>query len=197
MGGEPPFVLVVAGPNGSGKTTLTEQLRADGVDLGRYINPDEIAKELHGEYDDRVGRAQAIAASQRDECLASGLSFTFETVMSHPSKIEVMRKAKSLGFRTALYFVATESPDLNVARVNQRVALGGHDVPEHLIRARYARTLALLPEALQQSDLAVLFDNSYGEPITLRPFFRKSGQRVTVEPPMPRWARRVLERWLP
>jgi predicted ABC-type ATPase len=57
-----PFVLMIAGPNGSGKTTLTEQLRRDGSDLGRYINPDEIAATLAGDYDIRVGRAQALAA---------------------------------------------------------------------------------------------------------------------------------------
>jgi predicted ABC-type ATPase len=142
---------MIAGPNGSGKTTLTNQLRADGVDLGHYVNPDEIAKTLEGAYGARVRGAQQIAADERQACLEAGRSFSFETVMSHPSKIEVLREAKARGFRTALYFVATESPSLNVARVAQRVLLGGHDVPEDRIRQRYVRTLDLLPQALEQA----------------------------------------------
>ncbi len=92
---EPPFLLVVAGPNGSGKTTLTTQLRTDGVDFGRYINPDDIAATLDGSYEDRVRRAQALADAQRAECIERGESFSFETVMSHPSKIEVIRAANA------------------------------------------------------------------------------------------------------
>jgi predicted ABC-type ATPase len=91
---EQPFLLVVGGPNGSGKTTLTSQLRADGVDFGRYINPDDIATTLTGEYGDRVRQAQALADAQRAACIDAGESFSFETVMSHPSKIEVMRLAR-------------------------------------------------------------------------------------------------------
>jgi predicted ABC-type ATPase len=194
---EVPFLLVVAGPNGSGKTTLTNQLRADGVEFGRYINPDEIAKSLSGAYADRVRRAQSAADAQRAACLDAGESFSFETVMSHPSKIEVMRQANARGYRVAFYFVATESADLNVARVKQRVALGGHDVPEHRIRERYVRTLALLPEALEQADLAVLFDNSQGRPPTLRPFFQRLDGRLIVEPPVPAWAQPALRNWIP
>jgi predicted ABC-type ATPase len=172
-------------------------MRAEGVDFGRYINPDDIAVTLEGSYGERVRRAQAQADALRAACLESGESFAFETVMSHPSKIEVLKAAKSRGFRIALYFVATDSVDLNVARVKQRVALGGHDVPEDRIRARYARTLALLPEALEQADLAVLFDNTYGEPPAPRPFFRKVGTKITLEPPIPDWSRAALKAWIP
>ena len=114
---------MIAGPNGSGKTTLTNQLRRAGIDLGRYINPDEIAATLEGDYGGRVRQAQAMADAQRAACLLGRESFSFETVMSHPSKVDVLRDARGRGFRTLLYFVATESAALNVARVKQRVAL--------------------------------------------------------------------------
>lgn len=180
---------MIAGPNGSGKTTLTRQLRQSGVDFGDYINPDEIADTLEGSYDDRVRRAQAIADRRRAEALEARTSFSFETVMSHPSKLDVLRTARLRGFRTVLYFVATESAELNVGRVRQRVALGGHDVPEDRIRARYVRTLKMLPQALRLADLAVLFDNSYG---AIRPFYRRDGDASAVEPPIPNWARPAL-----
>jgi predicted ABC-type ATPase len=187
---------MIAGPNGSGKSTLTNQLRRAGTDLGRYINPDEIAATLQGDYGERVARAQGMADAQRAACLLARESFSFETVMSHPSKVEVLRDARGRGFRTLLYFIATESPALNVARVRQRVALGGHDVPEDRIRARYARTLALLPDAIEAADDAVLFDNSYGAP-TIRPFFRRRDGAVTVDPPTPNWAQAAIKPYLP
>ena len=198
MPADPPFVLVVAGPNGSGKTTLTNQLRADGVDLGRYINPDDIARTLTGDYADRVRRAQAEADAIRAACIEAGESFSFETFMSHPSKVELMRQARLRGFRVALYFVATESVELNIARVKQRVLLGGHDVPEDRIRARYARTLALLPDAMAEAHRVVLFDNSYGEAAVLRPFYEGFGAHGAIMiPPIPDWAEIALRPWRP
>ena len=191
-----PFVLMVAGPNGSGKTTLTNQLRLSDVDFGRYINPDDIAKSLKGDYESRVREAQRIADQQRADCINEGMSFSFETVMSHPSKVDLLKVAKTRGFRVALYFVATESPDLNVRRVRQRVALGGHDVPEERIRERYDRTLQLLPDAMACADQVVLFDNSYGRPAIIRPFFRTMGLDFwREEDPIPDWARPALQTW--
>ena len=85
---------MIAGPNGSGKTTLTRELLSRRVDLGVYINPDDIAVEMQGSYPERTRAAQAEAARQRSACLASGRSFSFETVMSHPSKVAVLAQAR-------------------------------------------------------------------------------------------------------
>lgn len=156
-----PVLLMIAGPNGSGKSTLTRQLRADGVDLGTYINPDEIATKLLGTDSDKALDAQRIAEEKRQECLAQRVSFSFETVMSHPSKIALLQQARDLGYYAVMFFVSTETPELNVARVRQRVALGGHPVPEDRIVSRYHRTLKLLPNAVVACDRAVLFDNTY------------------------------------
>ncbi|HEX3674131.1 MAG TPA: AAA family ATPase [Rhizomicrobium sp.] len=73
-----PVLLMIAGPNGSGKTTLSRQLLADGVDLGVYINPDDIAATLHGTYADRVAEAQRKADEIRQACLNIHVSFSFE-----------------------------------------------------------------------------------------------------------------------
>jgi predicted ABC-type ATPase len=155
-----PLLNVVAGPNGSGKTTLIHKFQSMDIELGTYINPDDIAANLSGLYEERVRKAQIIADQQRAECMFRKQSFTFETVMSHPSKIDVMRHAKEVGFFVQLFFIATNNPDINVARVKKRVSMGGHDVPEHLIRQRYERTLNLLPQAIEASHMAYLFDNS-------------------------------------
>lgn len=155
-----PRLVIIAGPNGSGKTTLTRQLLADGFDFGNYVNPDDIAAGLDGDYDERVRRAQKIADELRERFIAEGRDFAFETVMSHESKLEVMRHAREAGFHLTLLFVATENPRINVERVEARVRMGGHSVPHDRIIARYARTMSSLIDATLIVDRTVLFDNS-------------------------------------
>lgn len=92
-----PTLCVVAGPNGSGKTTTTTQLlenewTADSL----YINPDNIAQEIFGDWNspEAVLKAAEEATRQRYECLEQGRNFVFETVFSSPEKLEFLRKAK-------------------------------------------------------------------------------------------------------
>jgi predicted ABC-type ATPase len=96
----------------------------------------------------------------RQMLLEQKASFTFETVMSHRSKVELLAQAQTLGYRTYLYFVATDDPAINISRVRNRVKLGGHAVPEDKIAERYHRSLALLLEAIHDTNRAYVFDNS-------------------------------------
>src|SRR5947207_7390819 len=148
---------MVAGPNGAGKTTLTKSLREQGIDFGEYINPDDIALELEGSYEERVAEAQRVADYRRDECIAAKRSFSFETVMSHPSKVEILHRARAAGFFTQLFFVGIDDPRTNVERVALRVAQGGHDVPEDRIVARWHRTMGLLARAADAADRSFVF----------------------------------------
>lgn len=104
--------------------------------------------------------ASVIADFIRQRLLEAKQSFTFESVMSHPSKIEFMRLAQTQGYRTYLYFVSTENPRINIERVAIRVRAGGHPVRDDLVRSRYERSLDLLPEAIAASHRAYVFDNS-------------------------------------
>ena len=104
--------------------------------------------------------ASVLADWTRRQLVSQGRSFTFETVMSSPDKIEFMRHAQKLGFRTYLYFVATEDAEINIDRVANRVSEGGHNVPTDKIIARYHRSLKLLADAIRASDRAYVFDNS-------------------------------------
>lgn len=96
----------------------------------------------------------------RHRLLAAQISFTFETVMSSPDKVAFLQKAQASGYRTYLYFVATEDPEINVSRVDYRVRTGGHPVAEDKIRSRYVRSLELLSQAVSYADRAYVFDNS-------------------------------------
>jgi predicted ABC-type ATPase len=163
-----PFLIVVAGPNGSGKTTITNALRRNSFDLGEYINPDDITQELLSLKENPTKKdihtanqeAQGISEERRRAALAEGRSLSFETVMSHPNKLDFIREAKDKGYEVKLYFVGTDDPAINVDRVAQRVKEGGHDVPVDKIVSRYDRVMALLPEAVKSSDQARIYDNS-------------------------------------
>ena len=104
--------------------------------------------------------AATIADFLRHQLLIAGVSFTFESVMSHHSKLDFLRLAASKSYRTYLYYIATETPAVNVARVSNRVSKGGHGVSTEKIVSRYAKSLGLLVEAMQVVDRAYLFDNS-------------------------------------
>lgn len=88
------------------------------------------------------------------------MSFTFETVMSHPSKTAILAKAASLGYKTYLYFVTTSKPDVNLERIKSRIKKGGHNVSKQKTIERFYRSIGLLPEAIKKCDRAFVFDNS-------------------------------------
>lgn len=96
----------------------------------------------------------------RRQMVHERISFTFETVMSASDKVEFLGEARAQGYRTYLYFIATDNPAINVDRVEKRVALGGHPVPKDKIIARYYRALDNLAAAVAASDRAYLWDNS-------------------------------------
>lgn len=96
----------------------------------------------------------------RNKLLETSTSFTFETVMSSPDKVEFLQKAQQRGFRTYLYYITTEDPIINISRVKNRVEMGGHSVPENKIIERHQRSLDLLFDAVQYSNRAYIFDNS-------------------------------------
>lgn len=106
--------------------------------------------------------ASVFADFLRRKLLEAGRSFSFETVMSSRDKVELLQEAQQRGFRTYLYFVATEDPAINIERVKLRVAQGGHDVPAAKIVERYHRTLGLLAEAIRYSNRGYVFDASGG-----------------------------------
>ena len=107
--------------------------------------------------------ASVAADFLRQKLLAQRTSFTFETVMSAPDKVTLLEKAQQLGYRTYLYYIATDDPEINISRVRSRVKQGGHDVPEDKIVSRYARSLDLLMAAIRYSNRAYIFDNSTHE----------------------------------
>jgi len=159
-----PRLRLIAGPNGSGKTTLTNELRNKyDVPLGQYVNPDEIELTLHEHFPDPVNRsklAQKIATGQREMWLEKKISHSYESVMSHPSHLEYIKKANEIGFKSYLYYVCITDPEINIDRVDERVQQGGHPVPAEKILSRYERSLTQLFDMAKQCHRVYFFDNT-------------------------------------
>ena len=154
-----PVLWVLAGPNGAGKTTLYDKVLSVHVGV-EFVNADLIAHEMWpGDEVARSYDAAQIAAARRQQLLTDRRSFIAETVFSHESKLQLMRDAADRGFIVMLHVVLIPQ-DLAVARVANRVEVGGHDVPEDKVRSRYQRLWGHVREAIKIADEAVLYDNT-------------------------------------
>lgn len=185
-----PLMIALAGPNGAGKTSYYyNELHLDLPELP-FLNADIIQRfELQKEDMQASYEAAQIAAIRRQECLAKGTSFIWESTFSHPSKPEVVAAAKKAGFRTRLIHIGVSSPAICISRVALRVEEGGHNVPEHKVIERYHRNGPLIRQALELCDEALVFDNSvdFEEPsLCLR---WQDGRYHSVQPIPPDWIR--------
>lgn len=159
-----PFCLCLAGPNGSGKSTFTGRLR-DFYQLSNWIDPDVVAARHNGgqrgNVSEKASREAFKEARQKRVHHAARLEdFGFETVFSHSSNVEFLEALTILGYDVHVYFVCTESPEINIERVANRVRLGGHDVPRVKIVDRYKKSLLMAYYASRLVNKVRFFDNS-------------------------------------
>jgi len=158
-----PILLVVAGPNGAGKTTVTARLRQDHWSDGvEYLNPDEIARDRFGDWNDPTAVVSAArwAAERREALLGQGAGIAFETVFSTREKVDFVARAKQRGYFVRVFFIGTSDPTINAARVAERVMKGGHTVPIEKIVSRYERSMENLEDAIELADRVYIYDNS-------------------------------------
>ncbi|MGV0718307.1 zeta toxin family protein [Mycolicibacterium sp. XJ662] len=151
---------LVVGPNGAGKSTFIELTLAPLLPGSVVVNADKIAKQRWP--DDpapHAYEAARTAAATRERLIELGESFIAETVFSHPSKLELLDSAHLRGYSVVVHAVLIPE-QLAVARVQHRVAAGGHSVPEAKIRERYQRLWALVVLAAARADSATFYDNS-------------------------------------
>jgi predicted ABC-type ATPase len=193
---EKPKLLIVAGPNGAGKTSVTGKiLKHEWVEGCDYINPDLIARDRFGDWNSQeaVLKAAQFAEKWREECLQTGKSLIFETVLSAPDKIDFAKRAQQQGFFVRLFFIGTDTPRINAARVAQRVMQGGHDVPIHKIISRYYKSISNCALLSQFVDRLYIYDNSAENEFPELLFRANGGKLIKQYAGIHEWALPVYE----
>ncbi|MBY6540083.1 zeta toxin family protein [Rhodococcus sp. BP-349] len=185
-----PVLHLLAGPNGAGKSTFFARVLAPVTHLP-FVNADEIATETWpGDEQAHAYDASRLAAEQRVALLAQAASFVTETVFSHPSKLDLIETANEAGYLVTLHIVAIPV-DLAVARVVNRVEIGGHSVPEAKVRERYVRLWPLVRSAIDVVENARVYDNTNASN-PFRVIARYDHGRLVGDPSWPSWAPAAL-----
>ena len=190
MGSTKQLWMLVGG-NGAGKSTFYRKyLEPRGM---LFVNADVLAKQVYP--DDPEGNsheAAQLASQMREQLLIDGANFCFETVFSHPSKIDFVAKAKAFGYQVVLVFIHVDHISLNKARISQRVEEGGHFVPDEKVESRIPRTQENIRNVLPLCDHVRILDNSsYDNPFEQIATIRN--QAITEhKKPLPTWAFNLL-----
>lgn len=171
MSTKKPMLLVFAGPNGSGKSTITPYLDK----TGEYTNADDVVSSTGI----GVEEAAKIVDERRYAAINEKRDLTFETVLSSEYKMNILRHAKAEGYFIKCFFILTVDPLINVARVEMRVAAGGHGVPRDKIISRYNKSLANIKELMDLCDILHVYDNSTTKPVRI---IRKHKEDITIFP---------------
>lgn len=157
-----PRVVVVAGPNGAGKSTVAPGWLRDVFDIDEFVNADTIAAGLSALHPESVAVAAGRVMLRRmEELVSDRTSFGFETTLATRQISRWLERWRQAGFVVIVGFMALPHEAMAVARVQERVRAGGHNVPEATIRRRFRRGLAHLFQAgMPLADEWIVFDNS-------------------------------------
>lgn len=182
---------ILAGGNGAGKSRFYDTYLKD-KDLS-FVNADRLAKEISEEQSAEVAKtAQQLAMDACLQKILNGETFCFETVFSHESKLELIKKAKANGYQVVLVFIHLDNPDRNIARVFQRVENGGHDVPHDKVKSRIPRAIENLKKAIPVVDRVALVDNSSTQDPLKTVARIKDAKVIDKVTPLPKWAEDIL-----
>lgn len=139
-------IIIIAGPNGAGKTTFAKTFLPLEAHTYRFINADLIAAGLAPFNPEAAAfKAARLMLQEIDLCTEAGENFAFETTLSGIHYLQRIEEWKKLGYLVKLWYIGLSSPELAISRVAERVAQGGHDIPEDVIRRRYKAGLENLP----------------------------------------------------
>jgi len=160
-----PNLYIIAGCNGAGKTTASYTVLPEILNCKEFVNADEIAKGISPFQPEKVSfEAGRIMLGRIKELIKQGVDFAFETTLSTKSHFGVIQKAKKSGYKIVLIFFWLDSVTLAKERVKNRVAKGGHSIPEDVIERRYERGIRNFREIFMAiSDVWTFIDNSKGE----------------------------------
>jgi predicted ABC-type ATPase len=174
-----PNIYIVAGPNGVGKTTFSREFLPQYADCKNFINADLIAAGLAPFSPESVAfRAGRLVLEEIERFANQNIDFGLETTLSGRSYVGMIRRLKSRGYKTHIYFLWVPTNDVTLSRVRERVLKGGHDVPEVDVRRRFSRSIEnFLNYYRPLADSWILFDNSNVPPSEIA-FAKESELRI-------------------
>lgn len=161
-----PKVIVIGGSNGAGKTTAAKNLLLGVEHCTDFVNADEIARGLSPFNVDAVAlQAGKIMLARMRELRDAKATFSFETTMATRSFAPFLKECAARGYSVECHYFALNSPETAIARVKQRVALGGHHVPDDIIRRRFwAGRANFIQLYVPLSDVWVCYDSCDEQP---------------------------------
>lgn len=157
-----PQLYIIAGPNGSGKTTFATRFLPRYAECPTFINADTIARGLSGFSPDAVAlKAGRILLEQVDAYASKRVDFAFETTLSGRTYLSRFKDLKQRGYAIRMFFLWIPDVKLSLARVANRVEMGGHDIAEKVVRRRFYKGIGnFFNHYRQVLDSWMLFDNS-------------------------------------
>ena len=157
-----PRLFIISGCNGSGKTTASYSVLPEMLECYQYVNSDEFAKSLAPfDPDSASVRAGRYMLMRINYLFDRKEDFCIESTLATRSLLRMVREAKENGYTVTIIYLWLNSPDLAIARVKDRVASGGHNIPEPIIRRRFLMGLKyFFDEYIPECDRWILADNS-------------------------------------
>lgn len=162
-------IIIIAGPNGAGKTTFARSFLPAEAHLPRFINADLIAAGLAPFAPETAAiKAGRLMLEEIEQCGRRGESFAFETTLSGLGYLRHIARWRAQGYRVSLFFLTLPNAETAIARVAARVRQGGHDVPEPIIRRRFAAGRDNFHQHYKRAvDDWAVYDNAGAEPVML------------------------------
>jgi len=176
-----PRVVILAGPNGAGKSTASQLVIRDELAIRDFVNADTIARGLSAFDVESVALESGRIMLDRLKKLANARKdFAFETTLASRTFAPWIRELRKTGYQFTLIYLWLKSSDESVLRVNQRVTLGGHNIPTDTIHRRYAAGLNnLFRLYMPLADEWRIYDNSANRsPALVVSFSTVRGERI-------------------
>jgi predicted ABC-type ATPase len=162
-------VLIIAGPNGAGKTTFARQFLPVDAACPVFVNADLIAAGLAPFAPESASvQAGRVMLQELQRHFAARESFALETTLSGRGYLRLIKKWQAGGYRVKLIFLQLQNVEKAISRVAKRVMQGGHNIPEPIIRRRFAAGLTNFQQLYAPLvDSWALYDNSEPMPVLL------------------------------
>lgn len=177
---------IIGGVNGVGKSSFTGVLKGIRTDLGLIIDVDQITAKLG---------AGALAGGKSalkkiDECIGKGVSFTQETILSGYKTEATAKQVKELGYHVRLFYIGLDTAAESLARIQNRVKRGGHDIPVDDVQRRFAGRWEAVAKVLPYCDEAEFYDNDNG---FVKVAEYRNGELIPVGSHWPKWLVELMD----